>query len=45
MASEGFGPVLAALQVLKSASKGPQKLQAHEFLNNFQKSVRESRSA
>lgn len=37
-------PVLAALATMQSNVERPQKSQAHEFLEQFQKSVRTSTS-
>jgi hypothetical protein len=36
---DGFGPVLAALATMQSNSSRQEKSQAHEFLEQFQKSV------
>ncbi len=36
----GFAPVLAALSTMQSNAGRSQKSQAHEYLENFQKSVR-----
>ena len=36
----GFAPVLAALSTMQSNVERPQKTQAHEYLEKFQKSVR-----
>jgi transportin-3 len=38
--SAAFAPVLAALSTMQSNSPRPQKAQAHEYLEKFQKSVR-----
>ena len=38
-ASEAFAPVLSALSTMQSNTSRPQKAQAHEYLEKFQKSV------
>lgn len=38
----GFGPVLEALGTMQSNAERGQKTQAHEYLEKFQKSVRET---
>ena len=40
MAADGFAPVLAALTTMQSSADQAQKLQAHTFLEAFQKYVR-----
>lgn len=37
--NDNFGPVLAALSTLQKTVPGPEKIQASEFLETFQKSV------
>ena len=39
-AQAGFAPVLAALATMQSNGSRTEKGQAHEFLEQFQKSVR-----
>jgi hypothetical protein len=39
MTTDSFAPVLEALNVLSSNVKGDSKQRAHDFLNDFQKSV------
>ena len=39
MAADGFAPVLVALATMRSSADQAQKLQAHTFLETFQKSV------
>jgi transportin-3 len=39
-AQAGFAPVLAALATMQSNASRAEKAQAHEFLEQFQKSVR-----
>lgn len=38
--TEGYAPVLAALEAMQSSVERLQKSQAHEYLEKFQKSVR-----
>jgi transportin-3 len=41
-AQQGFEPVLAAHNMMQSAGNRAQKEQAHQYLEQFQKSVRGS---
>jgi len=38
-AEQAFAPVLAALATMQSSAEASQKQQAHEYLEQFQKSV------
>lgn len=42
VAKETFAPILVALATMQGTGSRPQKLQAHEYLEGFQKSVRPS---
>lgn len=41
-AQHGYAPVLAALATMQANVDREQKGQAHEYLENFQKSVRQA---
>jgi transportin-3 len=41
-AAGGFGPVLSALKTMQSNVGGEEKSSAHEYLEKFQKSVRQN---
>jgi transportin-3 len=41
-AGQPFAPVLAAVATMQGNASRPEKTQAHEFLEKFQKSVRQT---